>query len=503
MMEAFDTGWKVGLGVRHARRGHGVVRSVRPGGSTVVVAFDRNPAMPVGVPAVELVPDGAPSGVGTPLATFRPLDALAVVESLKLGVVPDMALEALSVGCEGLLGEVRSDLEQIAADEPGGAFRVVFGDYGQGKSHLLDRVEKLALADGFIVARTAFGTREASPDSPIGLYRSLVKGLRYPGKPDVGLDRLLVEAGRNRTVFERWTGRADLRSLAAPTAENPHLWLSPAILGRRILGETGEVDGVERLNRWLEGQPLPPWLLRTTLRKAADGVGLPRRRGEPDPLYCRGLPRWRTVSQIACYLLGGIGCLAHDLGYSGLLLLLDEGEHLQWLKGNGVEHAARLAAGLQAAALPDQAAGELVPGGNRGHRSVPYRFRPVQHVGCLVALVPQPEAGPALATLAAIPPERRTELRPLSATNRRELASRVLEVARLAGLTDDRFEPCREQLLDLIAAECNAGRPLPSRTVVKLAAMLPDLVQQHAHCTELSDQLIRPWYIAGTAPAVP
>jgi len=195
-----------------------------------------------------------------------------------------------------------------------------------------------------------------------------------------------------------------------------------------------------------------------------------------DPIEVRSMPRWRSVPQIPCYLLGGIGCLAKDLGYAGLVLLLDEGEHFQWLTSRNLAHAANLAAGLQAVALPARVSDDMPRGGRPAHQDVPYRYRAVQHVACFVALAPQSDPGPALAALAAVPRESTTVLPPLTARHLTTLANRVLDLAGMAGVNGAPTEACRMYLTRHIQAECRAGRPLPPRRVVRLAALLPDLL---------------------------
>jgi len=405
------------------------------------------------------------------------LSALGVLESLKLGVVPDEAMGALSVGCEDLLAAVDDDLSAAGAEQPGGAFRIFFGDYGTGKSHLLELAEERARSRGFLVARTAFGSREVSPDSPLAVYRALIAALRYPSGPQRGLDRLLSEAGESPEVFRRWTGRVSVGGPIVDEEFTNHLWLSPAILGHRLLMKTGLDEGHERLRAWMGGQPSPPPALRRILGVAAARIGLPRGHGLTGPEQIRGIPRWRSVPQIPCYILGGIGSLARDLGYSGLALLLDEGEYFQWMTSQRTEYAVNLAKGLQATSLSGYPADTLPRGGRRNHRLVPYRFQQAQHVACFVALAPQSESGEALAALAAVEESRRSQIPALTSHQLIDLATRVLELATMADLDSLHLPAYRDLLFQHIDHECRAGRPLPPRRVVKLAAFLPDTVR--------------------------
>ena len=60
--------------------------------------------------------------------------------------------------------------------EEGGGCRVLWGDYGAGKTHLLEAAEQLALEQGFATARVTLDPRENRPASsaaPLPAYRGL------------------------------------------------------------------------------------------------------------------------------------------------------------------------------------------------------------------------------------------------------------------------------------------------------------------------------------------
>jgi hypothetical protein len=446
-----------------------------------VVVFDRQPVLPVAVPQAELLRNGdAGPGSGR---TWNATDALAVLESLKLGVVPDEALEDISVGVDGLLAEVVGDLERTSSASPGGALRLLMGGYGQGKSHLLSRIEKTALDRGFLVARATFGKREAAPDSPMEVYRSLVGALRYPRGLDVGLLRLLEEAARNKEVCRRWTGSGSLGEPWSAPAPDWHEWLSVAMLAGRDLTAADMPDALEHLSAWIGGQPQPPVALQTELREAERRLGFGRRMRRPGWMRPRGLPHWRALSHVATYLLGGIGRLARDVGYSGLVILLDEAEHFEWMAPRQVEHARQLASSLQILSLPERDASALTRGGRSFHQTIPHRFRSVQHVATFVALTPQSEAGPAFQALLDIPDVCRSTIRPLSAEDSTCLAGRVLALAASAGLDGQCLEAGRSALLTVIEEASHTGRPFSPRQVVKMAATLPDALRSHQDST--------------------
>ncbi|HEY9907483.1 MAG TPA: BREX system ATP-binding domain-containing protein, partial [Thermosynechococcaceae cyanobacterium] len=74
----------------------------------------------------------------------------AIVSALSAGVVPRVGLEQVAVGREKELAVLQQDLENIAGG--GGAFRLVIGRYGSGKSFVLQLVRNAAMDQGFVVA---------------------------------------------------------------------------------------------------------------------------------------------------------------------------------------------------------------------------------------------------------------------------------------------------------------------------------------------------------------
>jgi len=449
----------------------------------VVVVFDRLPGIPLAIPAVELsslMPlqtkdEPRPSPLDVPPLVTQ-LDALGILEALKLGVVPDDAVESISVGCGTLMDQVRSDLDQASNADTGGSFRLVVGDYGWGKSHLMDRVERAARQGNFLVARAAFGAVETTPDRPLALYRALAGAIRYPNGSERGMARLLDEAAANPRVMEYWTGRTSWECAPRAPAPHSHLWLSPGILARRLALMTGPEDGPDRLVKWLEGEPQKPALLFDIVRQAARESGLSERIPGLLRSDFRSLPVSRTATQTTCYMLGGIACLARDVGYSGLVLLVDEAEHADWLRERDQAHAERLIRGLMTAALPDQDESLLERGGGKHQRAIPYRFHDRQHIACFLAMAPQAAGTPSI-VCGEIGPRHRSMLPALGATELGDLAQRTLKVATLAGIDHPAMDSAERDLLEYIDSECRRGRPLPPRQVVKLAAGLPDTIR--------------------------
>lgn len=118
----------------------------------------------------------------------------ALVNALSAGVVPRVGLEHITVGREKELAVLLQDLETIAAG--GATFRFVIGRYGAGKSFALQMIRNQAMEQGFVVAdaditpeRRLAGAGGAS----LATYRELMKNLATKSRPDGGAIAIILE----------------------------------------------------------------------------------------------------------------------------------------------------------------------------------------------------------------------------------------------------------------------------------------------------------------------
>jgi polynucleotide 5'-kinase involved in rRNA processing len=73
-----------------------------------------------------------------------------LINSLGAGVVPRVGVEHIAVGREKELKSLLQNLDDIA--EGVGAFRFIIGNYGSGKSFMLQMIRNRAMEQGFVVA---------------------------------------------------------------------------------------------------------------------------------------------------------------------------------------------------------------------------------------------------------------------------------------------------------------------------------------------------------------
>lgn len=298
----------IGKSVEHPQYGPGQVVAVYRGGSEWLVRFGsglrfRRPRQEfAGEDAAPLTPSRTLPAV-SPMPE-RQFEARSLIEALRLGVAPAQQAQALTIGLEEERASLSAGLED--AQRRGGAVRAVVGDYGHGKSHLVELTAQEALARGFLVAGTSLDLLELPPHRAFDIYASLAQNLRYPDDDERGLGPLLARAGE--------------RQLAEPLAEAAALEYDPLQLTVRALATTAS----------------------SRQRSAWEGfLTEGRRAGAMNPALKQVLPKGQRFPSVykvghnarqVAYLLSGLGVLAKLAGYSGLALLIDEAESYSLLK---------------------------------------------------------------------------------------------------------------------------------------------------------------------------
>lgn len=120
----------------------------------------------------------------------------ALINSLTAGVVPRIGLRHIAVGRQN---EVNAFLHDLSTIEDGGsAFRLVSGQYGSGKSFLLQMIRNNAMERGFVVAdadlspeRRLTGTKGQG----LATYRELMQHLSTLTRP---------EGGALESILQKW-----------------------------------------------------------------------------------------------------------------------------------------------------------------------------------------------------------------------------------------------------------------------------------------------------------
>ncbi|RAL22940.1 hypothetical protein DL240_08595 [Lujinxingia litoralis] len=485
--------------VEHPVHGEGRLVGLRRNGRLALVDFDSLP-LPTLVPTRELhrldqpraesvasppqamkAPGAAPPPP-EPSALARyalnPTDADRALEAMRLGVVPAQGIEAFTVAREQAFTSLNDALCEAPAQ---GALRVIEGDYGAGKTHLLEWAGQRALADNFLVARVTLDADETSPAHPQRVYRALISSLRYPDRPDelaLGLTPLLERALLSDSARARF--EVDQRG------HGSHLYLSAALRWFDALN-TSELQDAPQQPRtrravldWLEGQ-------RTRSNQDLN-AGLRELPGSYPWLY--SLKDYRPWARIYAYILSGIASLATCCGYAGLILLVDEAERFALLSRENREHAAATLRALSRAAIGERlgthpADATLELGGAGRLRELPCRFEPAGGLGVLFALTPDYDDDALLNGL--FPDEARIPLASPQPHHYAELARRVAAFYCEARGGSPLSSPRVEAIAQTIERLSNRGTLLTMRQVMKT---LVELLDVHRHFPERADGVV-------------
>jgi hypothetical protein len=112
------------------------------------------------------------------LDQLKPVEARAIIESLRRGTVPVDHVPHFTVGRERWLSIIEDDLSNYIA--AGGAkVRFLNGDYGDGKTHFLSVIQHLATRQDFAVSFVVL-TREVPMHKFELVYREIVSRLTAP-----------------------------------------------------------------------------------------------------------------------------------------------------------------------------------------------------------------------------------------------------------------------------------------------------------------------------------
>jgi hypothetical protein len=127
----------------------------------------------------------------------------ALINSLGAGVVPRVGIEHIAVGREKELNSLLQNLNDIA--EGVAAFRFIIGNYGSGKSFMLQMIRNRAMEQGFVVADADLSPERrlvGSHNEGLATYRQLMSCLATKTRPDGGALVSILEGWINKIQQE-------------------------------------------------------------------------------------------------------------------------------------------------------------------------------------------------------------------------------------------------------------------------------------------------------------
>lgn len=244
-----------------------------------------------------------------------------VIDALRRGTVPANGLDLLAVGLDRFTPALDEELRTVA--DGGSVFKAVRGEYGSGKTFFSRWLVERARRQGFASAEVQISETETPLHRLETVYRRVIENLTTAEFPPSAF----------RDVIDGWLFTLEQDAIAAGADPSDEAALSTAVddlLERRLAtvarstpafatalrayradtlaGDTAEAEG---LVAWLGGQPH----VAAAVRRHA-GV-----RGDLDHFGAFGF-------------LQGLLTVLRDSGYSGLVLVLDEVETLQRVRGD-------------------------------------------------------------------------------------------------------------------------------------------------------------------------
>ena len=162
-------------------------------------------------------------------------ESAALINSLTAGVVPLFGLRQIAVGRQG---EVNAFLQDLSTIEDGGAaFRFVCGQYGSGKSFLLQTIRNNAMERSFVVMDADLSPeRRLTGTNGQGLstYRELIQHLSTRTRP---------EGSALESILQKWiaTMQATTAKEEGLQANDPQLVVAVSERIADILSELSEM----------------------------------------------------------------------------------------------------------------------------------------------------------------------------------------------------------------------------------------------------------------------
>jgi hypothetical protein len=245
-----------------------------------------------------------------------------IINALRRGTVPQRGLDFLSVGLGRFDAVVAEELGDVA--QGGSAFKAVRGDYGCGKTFFGRWVQEYSKKKGYATAEVQISEMEtplhrletvyrrameglSTSECFLGAFRSVIDGWFYGLEEDV-----LAEGNispEDQIALQRRADDLLEQRLVEVTRATPQF--AAALRAYRAAQRREDHATAEGLAGWLAGQPH----VAASIKRVA-GI-----KGDVDHFA-------------ALSFLRGLLLILKDSGFSGLVLVLDEIETLQRVRGD-------------------------------------------------------------------------------------------------------------------------------------------------------------------------
>ncbi|MBS4016159.1 MAG: DUF2791 family P-loop domain-containing protein [Candidatus Latescibacteria bacterium] len=257
------------------------------------------------------------------------IKAHRMIEAFRLGIVPTQDVADFTFGREREINLISSALTSLTNGKGG---TIIFeGEYGTGKSHLLEYIRSQALKKNFLVSSVELSTEETAPARPKRIYRELIANLRFLSNNK----QPITDAKRSISNNHIEAGFRDLmRDATQQYTEPDYLGIKEHIFFAPVLKRLSKIDDQslksEVFWQWIEAESTKEYAVGTSTKtdkymspyRISGGWNIP------------ALYDFSTAADFYCYLISGLSYLSRKLNYNGLVLLLDEVETIAFLWNN-------------------------------------------------------------------------------------------------------------------------------------------------------------------------
>ncbi len=283
-------------------------------------------------PQADLRPVAAPIEID-------PVHARRAIEALRAGVPNQDAVRLLSPQQSHIEARFRRQLGALAEDVANGRSSsglLVAGDFGTGKSHLLEHFEHIAMEERFVCSRVVIS--KETPLYDLGrVFRAAVESAVVPGRRGSAVAEIaasLDPESPEHAALTHWASRADV-GLSSRFAATLFLY-----------HQVKDPESRERIVAFWEGEPLNVSETRAWLRDL----------GERSTYRLESVPARELALQRSQFLAR----LIMAAGYSGWVVLFDEveliGRYSIKQRARSYAELARWAGKLKAGSIPGAAA---------------------------------------------------------------------------------------------------------------------------------------------------
>jgi hypothetical protein len=246
------------------------------------------------------------------------------------GIPPARGLEAYTVGLDSLLETLENEYLRGYLKDGGSSFKLVVGEYGSGKSHFLYRLRDIAWQNGYVVSRSELSPKECPYDNQLKVYQAVVSNLIFHS-PDPNVE--------DAQGIESFLESHFFHVLATLGVEQPvtsigldlraKLWLD-TILRFKVESPSYRHAVYFYLQAVAEEDEPKKRLIGAWLRGEAISLRDVREFSITE----------RMDRSVAFKMLRSLSQLIHEFGYSGLVLLFDEGDRMVSISSSRTEKVA-------------------------------------------------------------------------------------------------------------------------------------------------------------------